>query len=104
MTLEVQQKVRQMYVQYEKQRAGNDKGLLLSLVPTITITENIKYNKCSSVPQYYAIRTIFISLVNCTMQKIHEIYYCARPFTNPMNSKWVPIVNDVLMGDDDIFK
>lgn len=50
MTLEVQQKVRQMYVQYEKQRAGNDKGLLLSLVPTITITENIKYNKCSSVP------------------------------------------------------
>lgn len=39
-----------MYTQYQEKRDGNDEGLLLRLVPTIAITEDIKHNKCSSVP------------------------------------------------------
>lgn len=51
MTEEVQKKVGQMYIQYQDERDDNDEGLLLRLVPTrrTIITENIKYNKYSSV-------------------------------------------------------
>lgn len=49
MTLEVQQKVWQTYIQCQEKRDGKDEGLL-RLVPTITFLENIKYSKCSRVP------------------------------------------------------
>lgn len=66
-------------------RRAIDEGLLSRPMPTITISENTKYNKSSSAPEYCAIKSIWISPTKGTSQKINGVYYCVRPFMNPVN-------------------